>query len=79
MGPINIREARKCLSKLVDAAEHGESVVITKRGREVARLVPAERKVGRRLPDLAKFRASIRVKGKPLSQTVIDLRRQERH
>ena len=33
----------------------------------------------RKLPDLSEFRASIRVKGKPLSETVVALRRQERY
>ena len=79
MSPMSIREARKRLGELVTAAEHGEVVTITRRGREVARLVPAERKARRRLPDLTAFRASLRVKGKPLSQTVIDLRRAERY
>ena len=79
MDTISLKEARKRLGKLVEAAERGESVVITRRGRRVARLVPDDKKVRRGPSDLAAFRASIRVKGKSLSQTVIDMRKRERY
>jgi len=78
MATVSIREARKRLSELVAAAERGESVTITRRGREVARLGPAVPDGGRRLPDLSEFRARIRVKGKPLSETVVARRDEER-
>ena len=78
MGPVNLKEARQRLGILVRAAERGESTVITRRGKTVARIVPAEQKRLRPLPDLTAFRASIRLKGKPMSQTVIDQRREER-
>ena len=78
MATVGIREARKRLSELVAAAERGESVTITRRGRKVARLGPVAPEGGRRLPDLSEFRASIRVRGKPLSETVIALRDEER-
>jgi len=79
MDPVGLSEARKRLSELVRAAERGESVTITRRGKEVARIVPAAQEPAKPLPDLAEFRASIRVKGKPLSQTVIDMRAEERY
>ena len=79
METVSLKEARKRLGQLVKAAERGESVVITRRGRRVARLVPEEKKVRRGLPDLTAFRASIHVKGKSLSQTVIDMRKEERY
>jgi len=75
---VSIGEARRRLSELVAAAERGETVTITRRGREVARLGPVLRQAGRRLPDLSDFRASIQVEGKPLSETVVALREQER-
>ena len=78
MGAVNIREARERLGALVDAAQHRESVTITRRGKEVARLVPIEPQGGRSLPDLSEFRASIQVRGKPLSQMVRALRDEER-
>ncbi len=79
MDTVSMREARERLSELVRAAERGESVTITRRGKEVARLVPAAGKALGSLPDLSGFRASIEVKGKSLSQTVIDMRAEERY
>jgi len=79
MDSISLSEARKRLSDLVRAAERGESVTITRRGKQVARIVPAEQKPLKPLPDLSEFRASIKVSGKPLSQTVIDMRAEERY
>ncbi len=79
MDSVNLKEARRRLSDLVKAAESGESVVITRRGREVARLVPLEPKRPKRLPDLAAFRASIEVRGKPLSDVVIEARQEARY
>ena len=79
MDSVNMVEARKRLGELVRAAERGETVTITRRGKEVARIVPAGQKPLKPLPDLTEFRASIKVKGKSLSQTVIDMRNEERY
>ena len=80
MGPVNLKEARARLSHLVRAAEHGESVAITRRGKMVARLVPPQpQPTSRKAPDLTAFRAALKVKGKPLSQVVIDARREARY
>ena len=79
MNSLSIREARKHLSELVSAAERGEFVTITRRGRKVARLGPVEKKPARGLPDLTEFRASLKVKGRSLSDEVIALRREERY
>lgn len=79
MGPVNIREARRRLSELVDAVERGESVMIMRRGKEVARLVPIDGARGIEAPDLSAFRASIRLKGKSLSRVVADMRAADRY
>ena len=79
MDTVNIREARKRLSAIVDAAERGRLTVITRRGRRVARVEPVEGAAGRPLPDLAEFRESIKSKGKPLSKIVIDHRKEARY
>ena len=79
MNTINLKEARRRLGDLVTAAEHGESTLITRRGKQVACIVPVDRKGRRGLPDLTAFRASIKVKGKPLSQVVIDSRKKARY
>jgi prevent-host-death family protein len=73
-----LKEARKNLGELVGAAEHGESTTITRRGRQVARLVPIEKKVSGRLPDLTQFRASIKMKGKSLTDELLAMRNEER-
>lgn len=41
MAHIGAFEAKTHLSELLDRVEHGEELVITRRGRAVARLVPA--------------------------------------
>jgi prevent-host-death family protein len=45
MDGVNIAEAKAHLSELVDRAESGETVEITRRGKPAARLVPPERKL----------------------------------
>ena len=79
MDPINLKEARKRLSALVDAAERGESVTITRRGKEVARLVPAAGGNRGPLPDLSAFRSSIEIQGESLSEVVVTMRAEERY
>jgi prevent-host-death family protein len=79
MGTVSMKEARERLSELVRAAERGEAITITRRGKEVARIVPAEQKPLKPLPDLTEFRASIKVKGKPLSEVVRDMRAEARY
>jgi len=80
MGPVKLKETRSRLTEMIRAAEQGESVAITRCGKIVARLVPAEEKRSRkRAPDLAEFRASLKARGKPLSQVVIESRRQARY
>lgn len=77
MNQITVREARQHLSGLINAAERGETIVITRRGREVARLVPAEGKHVT-MPDLESFRGTLKVKGKALSKMVVEARQEER-
>ena len=44
MATYNLYDARNTLSDLVDRAEHGEEIVIARRGVPAVRLVPVERK-----------------------------------
>ena len=78
MNTVNLKEARKHLGELVEIVEHGESVVITRRGRQVARLVPAGKNASGRLPDLSQFRASIKVKGRSMTEELLAMRNEER-
>lgn len=74
---LSIREARKHLGEVVEAAERGETIVITRRGKEVACVGPATS--APHLPDLSAFRASLRPAGQPLSETVVEARDSERY
>jgi len=79
MGPVNLKEARRRLSDLVSAAERGERVVITRRGKEVAEIVPRAPRPVLPFPDLTEFRASIKVKGRSLTDELLAMRREERY
>jgi prevent-host-death family protein len=79
MNRLNIREARRRLSAIVNAAEKGETTIITRRGRQVARIEPIGPSKGKTLPNLTEFRASIKIKGKPLSKAVSDARKGARY
>ena len=74
---INAKQARAKLSSLLKRVEEGGEVVLLRRGKKIARLVPVERKQ-ERLPILKDFRASIRIKGEPLSMDVMRGREKER-
>lgn len=79
MRTLSIERAEKQFAELITRVEQGMSVVITRQGREVARLTPAQPSVVRRLPDLSSFRQSIHVRGKPLSVAVAEGRKHERY
>jgi prevent-host-death family protein len=75
---VNVKEARAKISSLLDKTQKGEEVVILRRGKKIARLVPIDI-TDRRFPDLRSFRKSIALKGKALSRTVIQARNEERY
>lgn len=79
MGTMNLKQAREKLGALVDAAERGESTLITRRGKRAARIVPAEDAQQSRLPDLSKLRAGVAIKGAGLSKTAIANRQKGRY
>ncbi|TMQ26821.1 MAG: type II toxin-antitoxin system prevent-host-death family antitoxin [Candidatus Rokuibacteriota bacterium] len=72
MRTAGVREARQNLSALLDEVKKGREVVITERGRPVARLVPAGRPRGKVIPDLAAVRRRLPVFDPPLSTTVAE-------
>lgn len=78
MEEVTVKQVRNKISALLDKTEKGEDVLILRRGKKVARLVPVG-VWGKRLPDLSAFRESITVKGNDLSRTVIDARNAERY
>jgi prevent-host-death family protein len=78
MRAVSVAEARRKLKTLLDEVSSGQEIAVVRRGREVARLIPPKRKA-RRLPALDSLRASIRVKGEPVSRAVVRARRDGRY
>jgi prevent-host-death family protein len=74
----SIKEARGNLSSLLQKVEHGEEVVITRHGKRIARITSPKGQT-KHLPGLSDFRSALAVKGKPLSQAVIDVRSTEKY
>jgi prevent-host-death family protein len=75
---VSVKEARENLKALIDQAAAGEEIILLRRGKEVARLVPPGGN-RRKLPSLEDFRASLDAKGKPLSADVVEGRERERY
>jgi len=64
---VNAFDAKTHLSRLLNEAEQGRSITITRRGKPVARLVPAVRRVAIKPKALIEaFRAVRKRAGKPL-------------
>lgn len=72
MKKAGIREARQNLSALVEQVKKGREILITDRGRPVARLVPPVRPVAAPFPDLSRFRRTMPVLTPPLSGLIIE-------
>lgn len=70
MRTAGVREARQDLTSLLDDVRKGREVVITERGRPIARLVPI--KPPKRFPNLAAVRRKTRAIELSLSQAIID-------
>lgn len=67
MERMSVYDAKAHFSELVERAEHGRSTVITKRGRVVAKLVPAQAAEWDRsavLDEAEALRRKIKVKGR---------------
>lgn len=75
---LSIREVRADLAHIVSQVESGERVVLTRRGKPVAQILPIS-KPQKPFPDHSALRASIKVKGPSLSQIVSQLRDEARY
>lgn len=82
---VSVEQMTQNAREFIDRANAGETVAIVSDGAEIARLVPPvlpqpSAQGGRRVPfpDMSAFRASIHLKGEPMSETVIRERREER-
>ena len=78
MRSAGVREARQNLSALLDEVKKGREVVITERGRPVAKLVPPDRPRSGGVRHLAAFRRTMPVLDPPLSATIAQEREDRR-
>lgn len=78
MQTMTIKEARARMRYAVDLVEQGESIVITRNGRQAARLCPVQEK-SRPLPSLQEFRKGLKRPSPSLSESVVKARAQERY
>ncbi len=83
---VGIKELKEKLSSYVDKVRHGEEVVVTDRGKEIALLTPISRERGavKELVESGKVKwaggkpagfRGVKSKGKPLSKTILEARR----
>ena len=77
MKTLSVNEIRSRLSEALKNAEAGEETVITRHGKPVAILAPTQQ-APPPFPDLSEFRASIRQRGRSLTGTLEQMRREER-
>lgn len=72
-----IKEVHSQLSSLLDRVAAGEKIILLRRGKEVARLVPPQSHS--LFPSLKDFHYSLRITGAPLSDEVVKARKEERY
>ncbi len=75
---VSVTDLRKRFGYWLDRAEAGEEIVITRRGKEIARLVPP-RRVPKTFPDLTEFRKSTRLPGESPLESLLKLREETRY
>ena len=74
MKEVGAFEAKNKLSELLDLAEQGEEVVITRHGKEVARLVPPRTVINRDEARAAMARLRARAKALKLNLTLDEIK-----
>jgi prevent-host-death family protein len=70
MKRAGIREVRQNISKLIEHVRNGREILITDRGKPVAKLVPVPKSSARAFPGRAAFRRSMPVMSPPLSTAI---------
>lgn len=78
METVNVQEARRHISELLDRVVDGEEVIISRRGVPIARLSPVSAHKAK-FPDHRELRASLPSADLPSSVTVRQLRDDERY
>ncbi len=77
MNSITVADAKTHLSELLGRIENGEEIVITRRGKPVARLIAVE-PAKQSVKSLAEFRASIQQPRTPATEVLSALRDESR-
>lgn len=67
-----IRQARQNLSALLEEVKKGREIILTERGKAVARLGPLRPPRAKGLPDLSRFRRALRPLVASLSAAVLE-------
>jgi prevent-host-death family protein len=79
MQTINAREARAQISRLLDAVEAGEEIIIQRNGKPIARLAPIDApETSAHFPDRRAFRKQFPASRKDSGDFVRELRDDER-
>jgi len=76
---VNAEEADVSLISLLDKVAQDNEIIIKRHGKRIARLIFENKKNDLSLPSLKDFRASVQIKGKPLSRTLAEQRDEERY
>ncbi|OQX26008.1 MAG: hypothetical protein BWK80_12710 [Desulfobacteraceae bacterium IS3] len=75
---VNAEESDISLISLLDKVAQDNEIIIRRHGKRIARLISEDKADVGSLPSLAGFRASVQIKGKLLSQTLAEMRDEER-
>ena len=74
-----VKETRQHFTEYLSRVEKGEEVIITKREEPVAKISAIQRKAKGMLLSHKELRDSIMAKGNPLSEIVLESRKEERY
>lgn len=78
MEQVSAKELRNNFREYLDRAEAGEEIVVLRRGKEVARIVPPQREP-KQFPDLTEFRNSMKLRGESPLESLLKLREETRY
>lgn len=79
MHTFSVAEAKAKLSQLIELAESGQPVTITKRGRPVVQLIADASAPPQEFPSLAEFRAKLPKQKQPAADFIRKLRDSDRY
>jgi prevent-host-death family protein len=70
MKTVSLREMQHHLSEVIRSVDQGQEVVVTRRNRAIARVIPIKAAAPLVWPDFDQ--RSVRIQGKTLSQAILD-------